>query len=247
MVFEACIDLPPHSSHAPAVPVRAASLLFFLAILPVFSEVEDDLTLGIETVTGLRSDYIYRGFKLADSTLEAQAETEITLNADFSLGLAAWTIAEISDDFAETGFGVSLIRDFENFSLTASLDYHLFSESVFEDGVDLGVAAQWLITDDWDLTAKTNYDFGAEGAYFALEGGWSRPLTEDLFLSAEAGVSAVSSYFGREGFNDFYGRLSLTYNINSFLSITPFAGYSLGIDSEATDEAYAGIWLAVSF
>ena len=247
VVFEALIDLRLHSFHAHAVPVRAASLIFFLGVLPLFCEVEDDLTLGIETVTGLRSNYIYRGFQLADATLEAQAETEITLSEDYSLGLAAWHVAESSGDFAETAFGFSFRRDFEDFSLTASLDYHFFSESLFEDGVDLGAKAQWFITDDWDVAAKAHYDFGAEGAYFAIEGGWSHPLTEDFFLAAESGVSAVSSYYERSGLNDFYGRLSLTYNINSFLSITPFAGYSLGIDSEANDEAFAGIWLAVSF
>ncbi|MGJ8724861.1 MAG: hypothetical protein ACSHYB_09925 [Roseibacillus sp.] len=229
------------------MPIRAASFIFFIATLSVFSEVEEDLTLGIETVTGLRSNYLYRGFQLADSTLEAQAETEITLSEDYFLGLAAWHVAESSDDFAETAFGISLRRDFEDFSLTASLDYHLFSESLFQDGIDLGAKAQWFINDDWDFAAKAHYDFGAEGAYFALEGGWSHPLTEDLFLSAESGISAVSSYYERSGMNDFYGRLSLTYNVNSFLSLTPFAGYSLGIHSEATDEAFAGIWLAVSF
>ena len=229
------------------MPARAISLLFFLGILPIFSEVEDDLTLGIETVTGLRSNYIYRGFKLADSTLEAQAETQITLSSEYSLGLAAWTVAETSGDFAETGLSVDLSRDFGDFSLTASLGYRFFSETFFEDGVDLGLEAQWFITDDWNLIAKANYDFGAKGSYFAIEGGWSHPLSEDLFISAQSGVSAVNSYFGRDGLNDFYGRLSLTYNINSFLSISPFAGYSLGLDSEASDEAFVGIWLAVSF
>lgn len=218
-----------------------------LLSLSLFAEVEGDLTLGIETVTGLRSNYIYRGFQLADSTLEAQAETEIALGEEFFLGLAAWHIAESSGDFAETTFEVSLRRDFQDFSLTASFGYHLFSESLFQDGVDLGTKAQWFINDNWDLAAKAHYDFGAEGAYYAIEGGWSQPISEDFFIAVESGVSAVSSYYQRSGMNDFYGRLSLTYNVNSFLSLTPFAGYSLGIHDDSTDEAFAGIWLAVSF
>ncbi|WP_411847181.1 hypothetical protein AAFN60_07050 [Roseibacillus persicicus] len=227
--------------------LHRAFALLFLVPLPLLAEVEDDLTLGIETVTGLRSAYNYRGFQLADATLETQIETEITLGEGYALGLVAWHVAESSDDFAETAFGVSLRRDFEEVSLTASLDYHLFSESLFEDGVDLGLKAQWLLDENWDLAAKAHYDFGAEGTYFALEGGWSHPLSEDLFIAAESGISAVGDYYERSGMNDFYGRLSLTYNVNSFLSLTPFAGYSIGLSDGADDEAYAGIWLAVSF
>lgn len=241
------IDLTNYSDHAFAVLIRVSFLTLLAALSSLYAEVEDDLTLGIETVTGLRSNYVYRGFQLAESTLEAQVETEIALGGDSFLGLAAWHVAESSADFAETAFGVSLRRDFEDISLTASLDYHFFSESLFQDGVDLGAKMQWFLNDNWDVTAKAHYDFGAEGAYFALEGGWSRPFTGDLFIAAESGLSAVGSYYERSGMNDFYGRLSLTYNVNSFLSLTPFAGYSLGLHDEAEDEAFAGVWFAVSF
>lgn len=218
-----------------------------LLVLPLQAEVEEDLTLGIETVTGLRSEYIYRGFELADATLEAQVETEITLDEDLALGLAAWHIAESSGDFSETALGLNLRKDYEKISLTASLDYRFFSESFFQDGFDLGAKAKWFFTDDWDLAVKANYDFGADGAYFALEGGWSKPLNEDWFIAIESGVSAVSDYFERDGLNDFYGRITVTYNLNSFLSLSPFAGYSIALADEAEDQAYVGLWLAVSF
>ena len=226
---------------------RLLFAFFFVTSLSSFGEIEEELILGIEAVTGLRSNYIYRGFQLAGATLETQIETEITLNKDTSLGLAAWHVAESSGDFSETVLGVNLRRDYESFNVTASVDYHAFSESLFQDGVDLGLQARWLLTDDWDLTAKAHYDFGAEGSYFALEGGWSRPVNDDLFLSAHSGISAVNSYYERSGINDFYGRISLTYNVNSILSLSPFAGYSLGLADEGSDEAYAGVWLAVSF
>lgn len=226
---------------------RVFSLFLLATLLPLAGQEGDDLTLGIETVTGLRSNYVSRGFQLADATLETQVETEIALGGDSFLGLAAWHVAESSGDFSETSFGFNFRQDFEKVSLTASLDYRLFSESLFQDGVDLGIKAQWFLNDDWDLAAKAHYNFGAEGAYYAVEGGWSQPLTEDLFVAIESGVSAVSSYFERNGLNDFYGRVSVTYNINSFLSLTPYAGYSIGLHSDAGDEAFAGIWLAVSF
>lgn len=241
-----CIDQRPLSFHAHAVLFRSFTPLL-IAWLPLQAEVEDDLPLGIETVTGLRSNYVSRGFQLADVTLETQAETEITLGNDSFLGLAAWHVAESSGDFSETAIGVNLRRDFEDFSLTASLDYRFFSESLFQNGVDLGIKAQWFLDENWDLGVEAHYDSGAEGAYFAFEAAWSQPLSEKLFIAAESGVSIVSNYYERNGANDFYGRLSLTYNVNSFLSLSPFAGYSVDLTDNATDEAYAGVWLAVSF
>ncbi len=212
------------------------------------ADVEDDLVWGIETVTGLRSDYIFRGFELADATLEAQIETEISLGDDLFLGLAAWHIAESGDDFSETSFGLNLRRDWKDFSLTGSLDYRFYnSESLFDDGADLGVKAQWFFGQDWEIAAKANYDFGAEGAYFAVEGSWSQPLNEKTFIEIETGLSAVTSYYERSGINDFYGKVSLTYNLNSFLSVTPFVGFSLGLADEASEHVYLGIWSAVSF
>lgn len=241
------IDLAEDSFHGCGVLPRIVALFGFFLVLSPSAEGEEDLVWGIETVTGLRSDLVYRGFDLADATLETQVETEVTLGANYALGLAAWHSAESSDNFAETGLGVNLRRDFEKVSLTLSLDYHDFSESLFQDGADLGLKAQWFLTENWDLAIKGHYDFGAEGSYFAMEGGWSHPLSEKLFLAAESGVSALENYYARSGMNDFYGRLSVTYNVNSFLSLTPFLGYSVGLAEGTEDTAFLGLWLAVTF
>ncbi|MDP0490863.1 MAG: hypothetical protein Q7Q71_07430 [Verrucomicrobiota bacterium JB023] len=211
------------------------------------AEVEDDLTLGIETVTGIRSHYLYRGFDVADATMDFQIETEIGLGRDFFLGLAGWHAAESSGDFSESAFSIDLHRDWEDIRLTASAAYHAFSGSFLENGMDTGLAATWYWDDSWDIGLELHYDFGAEAFYSDLIIGWSQPLGEDLFLSAQAGVSAAADYYEQSGPKDLHGRLSLTYNINSFLSVTPFTGFSLGLDSEAGDHAYAGLWLAVSF
>ena len=228
-----------------SAPLSVACLLLPFATLT--AEVEDDLTLGIETVTGFRSDYVYRGFKLADATLEAQVATEVALGEDRYLAVSAWHLAESSDNFSETGLGLALLTDWEDFRFGVSLDYRAYSGTFFDDGIDLGLEAFWHPSADWKLGAEAHYDFGAEGSYFAFEGGWSKPLNKDLFLAAETGVSVVSDYYERDGFNDFYGRLSLTYNVNSFLSLTPFVGYSVALADEASDEIFAGLWLAVSF
>lgn len=229
------------------MPHRLLIVSFFLSSLGLFGEVDEDLTLGIETLSGLRSSYIDRGFKLADSTLEFQVESEIALGGGFAIPVAAWTIAETGGDFSETSLSVGVQKDWENIQLSGFVDYRLFENSLFQDGFDLGVVAKWFLAENWELAGEARYNVAAEGTYFAIEGGYSKPLSEDLFISAESGVSATASYFDRSGLNDIYGRVSLTYNVNSFLSLTPFVGFSIGLDEEADEEGFAGLWLAVSF
>lgn len=241
------IDPREQAVHVMSVRLRPLSLLLTLSYATASAEIDRELTLGIETLSGLRSSYIDRGFKLAESTLEFQVESEVALGEGFSIPLAAWTIAESGGDFSENAFSIGLQKDWEDFQISTFLDYRLFENSVFEDGFDLGLAAKWFLSDDWDLGAEARYNVAAEGSYFALEAGYSKPLNEDFFLSAEGGVSATASYFDRSGLNDLYGRLSLTYNVNSFLSLSPFVGFSIALDDDADDEGYAGVWLAVSF
>ena len=226
---------------------RLVILLTLLALPFASGEVESDIPLGIETLTGLRSNYIYRGFNLADATLEAQIETEIAFDEENSLLLAVWHVSESGGDFADTAVSFGYQRDFADFRVTAFLDYHAFESDLFENGIDLGLKGQWFLSGDWDLALEYRHDFGAEGDYFALEAGWSQPFSEELFVTAESGVSAVSDYYERDGLNDFYGRVTLTYNVNSFLSLSPFIGYSLALADESDDEVEAGLWLAVSF
>lgn len=223
------------------------TLTLYAGVLPSHGEVENDLTLGIEAVTGYRSAYIQRGFKLADGILDFQLETEVALGGDRYLGLAGWHAAESGDDFSETAFALDLRQEFDALRFIASVEYHTYAESLFEDGLDLGFSATWFPHENWDLGAEVHYDTGAEGLYAAAEAGWSQPVNKSLFLAIESGISITSDYYERSGANDIYGRLSLTYNVNSFLSLTPFTGVSIGLDDEADTEAYGGFWFAVSF
>jgi hypothetical protein len=228
------------------VPLRLTILLLTpLLFSPLTAEIEEDIPFGIETVTGLRSSYVYRGVQLAEETLEAQIETKIALGKDYSVPLAAWTLAETSGNFSNTAISVGLQRDWQDFQLTGFLDYQSFENSLFEDGFDLGLQGKWFPGEYWDFGLEARYNFGAEGRYYAFESGYSHPFGDDFYLTAVGGLSAVSNYYGSSGFNDFYGRLSATYNVNSFLSLTPFVGFSLADD--LGEEAFVGLWLAVSF
>ncbi|HCC21679.1 MAG TPA: hypothetical protein DEP88_10585 [Verrucomicrobiales bacterium] len=219
---------------------------------------EDQKTqLGIEAVTSYRSDYVYRGFELAENTLDFQIEGQIAINDYTLLNLGAWYAQESgSSGYDEAAFFTQL-RYEKNDQLTLGLSatYRSFSNAkpplsvAFNDGVDLGVFATWHFSHDLNSTVGAYYDTGADGWYSNLEVEWSRILSDNAFMTVMSGVSHVSDYYGRSGLNDIYGRISLTYHISDSVSITPYLGGSALLDSSdpGSDMAFSGVWFEVRF
>ena len=208
-----------------------------------------DVPLGIEVVTGYRSEYVYRGFLLGRDVLEVQLETEISLSNQWSIGLGAWYASETGDgEFTETTAFTSLTYRTGQWEIGGSASYHAYDHSLFQDGCDLGLHVTWRPSDDWSFTTGVYYDTGADAWYGKLEGMWSKPTGNHSFVTALAGASCVSGYYGRDGGNDAYGRLAWTYAFNDRVSITPFVGTSLTLDSdEGHDRLFGGLWFEVNF
>lgn len=67
---------------------KAISIGFILVFCgPIFAEVENEIPWGVEIVSGLRSDYVYRGFELTGTSLDLQLEAELALSNESSLSL----------------------------------------------------------------------------------------------------------------------------------------------------------------
>jgi len=237
--------------------ILSLSLLSLCLPAQLSAEVENDLALGIEAVTGFRSDYIHRGFELAEGTLDFQIEGEIALNNHTFLNVGAWYATETGNGkFDETAFFTHLrFEHSEQLTLGLSATYRSFSNStpplsvMFEDGVDAGAFATWNFCKDFNATAGAYYDTGAEAWYGHLETRWSKVVSEKSFVTLKTGVSYVDDYYGRDGLNDVYSRLSFTYNISETVSLTPFVGGSALLDSDdpGGDQAFGGVWFEVRF
>lgn len=226
--------------------------LFTIAVpLSASAEVENDIQLGIEAVTGYRSHYVYRGFELSESTLDFQLEAEISLTDSLAMNIGGWYASETgSGDFDEAaGFLKLHHQTTEHLTLGASATYRDFNKSLFKDGVDVGAFATWDFCRGFGITLGGYYDTGAEGWYGNLESYWTKPLSTKAFFALKTGISAVDDYYGRDGFNDVYARASLTYNISDTVSITPFVGGSALLDSDdiGDDTAFGGVWFEVRF
>lgn len=215
------------------------------------SDSSKDIPLGIEAVTGLRSNYFYRGFDLADSTLDFQLETEVALSNHWFVNVGGWYASEGDGDFRDTSAFVEVRKEWKDFTFSLIAAYHDYDGSdVFESGLDFGVESSWYISEAFDLKVGLYRDFEAEAWYAKVEGGYSRKVTDDSYLTLSTGLSWVDDYYGRDGLNDYFGRLAFTYNVNSGISLTPFVGYSVpfeGSDPLAEDSFEAGLWFEVSF
>ena len=209
-----------------------------------------EIPFGIEAVTGYRSEYVYRGFQLADSMLDFQLEAEIALNNQWILGVGGWYGTETgSGNFEEASGFVDLRYEAERWALALNTSYHAFTHPVFQDGVDVGIEFTWFPVDDFHVSLGGYYDDGPGAWYGKLEGGWSQPTGDDSFIALLAGASWLDDYYGRNGWNDAYARLSWTYAVSDRVSLTPFVGTSLSLDSGGPGDNYlwGGLWFEVNF
>jgi len=134
----------------------ALILLGSASTLP--AEVDQEIQLGVEAVTGFRTGYVYRGFELAESTLDFQVEAEIALTNQVFLNVGAWYATETGQgNFDESAFFTHLrFEKDKHLTLGLSATYRSFSHRstplsvAFEDGVDLGAFATWNFCRDFN-------------------------------------------------------------------------------------------------
>ena len=219
-----------------------------LSISPLSAELEKDIPLGIEVVTGIRSNYVYRGFNLGDALMDFQVETEVVIGESLALGAGGWLASEIGEDFTEGAGFLDLHHSLhEDFTVTTSASYHAHNDDFLNSGLDFGSSLSWHLTANWSISMGVSKDLAAHGWYVNLGSDWSFRLSDKTYLALSTGISAIEDYYRLSGLNDFHGQVSLTCNLNSMLSITPFAGWSCELDVGDGDEVYAGLWFEVSF
>ena len=132
--IHSCLTLSPESNPVTMKHLTTVLLAvcFFIPLLS--AELENDIPLGIEGVTGIRSDYVYRGFNLANVVMDFQVETEIVIGETLTLGAGGWLATEVSKDFTEgAGFLDLHYSLHENVTITTSTSYHAYHDSFFDN------------------------------------------------------------------------------------------------------------------
>ena len=173
---------------------------------------------------------------------------EVVLDDTLALGAGGWFATGVSDNFTEGGAFLNLSYSLhKDITVGGSASYHAYDHNFLENGFDLGAFLTWHADRDWNIEAGVYRDFATNGWYAHLGSDWSVRLSDKTYLGISAGISAVEDYYGRSGLNDFHGQASLTYNINTMLSVTPFAGWSCELNNGDGSEIYGGLWFEVSF
>jgi hypothetical protein len=224
-----------------------------IALATVFPAVavaaQDEIPLGFEVVTGFRSELIWRGFKLGQSIADFQLQSEVALGNHWSLGGGTWYATETGDGDASEAAGFLTLR-YDTTLYSAGLDVtgRSLDHPILQDGFDFAPWVSWHANHDLDLTLGSAWDTGPGAPYAWLEAKWSKPLSQDTFVTLLGGTSWLDDYYGRSGWNDVYGRISLTYNVSKRVSLTPFAGVSLPLDANPeSNRLYGGLWFEVNF
>jgi hypothetical protein len=210
---------------------------------------KDRLPIGIEVVTGYRTDYVHRGFQLAGSLIDIQAQAEIALSNEWLLDVGGYYGTATGDgDFSEVAAFFDLRYETEKWTAAFGTTWRDYQDSFFEDGFDLAPSFTWHLTKDWDLGTGIAYDTGDGGWYGHLEVAWSKPTSDNSFLSTEFGTSWTEDYYGSSGWHDLYSRVGWTYTFNRNVSVTPFVGTSIPMSSSPErNRLFGGVWFEVNF
>jgi len=222
---------------------------FMLGTILLPAEVDSEIPLGIEAVTGLRSSYVHRGYELADTSLDFQMEAEITLSDETWINLGLAHLAESDGDFSETSAYFEISHQWHKKFITGtSLTYRDRNSSLLKSGLDLGFFAAYSINDDWKWRNELNFDFGEDGVNFATEIEWSQVISDQSFVTIKSGISFLSNYPDRDGLNDIFARIAYTYAISDRVALTPFLGTSIQLQKHDNgDTTYGGFWFEVIF
>lgn len=209
---------------------------------------DGDIKFGVEALTTWKSEYIYRGFSLADQSLGFQLAGQVALSNSSTIDIGLHHDTAASDgNFSETGIYIDFTKDIGDLSYTASLNLRDYTDSVFDSGADIGGSINWTYNDTFDFTAQLSYDTGASGLYGEVKATAYKNISIDSYLLFNTGLGITSSYYDRTGLHQLFAKLEYVYNINDSVSISPFVGTSIGIHDDASDSVYAGAYFAVSF
>lgn len=229
------------------------SLATFSLLSPTLSAESAQTPLGLEAVTGYRTNYIQRGFDMADEVMDFQLEGEVALSNTLFLNYGGWYLTETSaGDFSELGFKLALSKDWDNWQWTGRSEYRNLNHQNFDSGLYFSSKVTYYFNKSDILTHSLSwelaYDTAAKGLFSELEFKSFYTLNKDSYLRLDLAASALDSYYSTSGAHDLNARLTYTYQLTKQISLSPFTEVSVALKDRDEDSLFAsGIWFEVSF
>ncbi len=226
------------------------------SLLDVFSgnveteanQVQENKRLSVESLVTWRSEYLYRGFRVAGSSLETQLAGQFTISDTESLDFGLfYGTATGSGDFSEVAGFIDYSKDIGDYRFSGKLMFNEHNNSILRSGVSIDLGAAYQFDDKFALKSLVSYDTGARGVYAELKLEYYEEVDQDSYVILNTGISATGDYYDASGIHHLFSQLSYTYNVNEFVSFTPYVMASLAINDEIENSLLGGVYFSVSF
>jgi len=205
--------------------------------------------LGGSLQTGYSTHQFHRGFEMGENVFNAELTLDFALSERFHLVTGAYARKGMSgNNFADTAAYGELIwipnqKNEFHFGVTA----HNYSNSIFEDGAELIVGWDRSLVKNISIYSQLIYDTGNEGWYGSSELNFNAVINERTNANLSAGVSWVSDYLNRDGYNNTFIRANLEYQLSKRLFLQPHIGVNFPADGDGEDQFYGGANLKFVF
>ena len=207
------------------------------------------IQLGIQLMSGYRTNAIWRGVPIAEQVGEFQIASSVAVSNN-------WALAG-EFDYARGFVG----QKGSHSTLYSELQYYLGEEMTlgplvagqwyrncdFKNGLDTGIVWRWTPTRDWESQAQALYDSGQKGWYGQLAITWQPLISESTAWQTTVALGGAKDYLGTNGTNDATLRTGCLIRLGASLRLQPFIAYSWGFGNKNTRCFYGGLWFVWQF
>ena len=205
-----------------------------------------DIPIGIEWLSGLRSEYLHRGIQNAGSLTELQLQSSYSLSQDESVELSLWQLGGRESSFAEYGVELGYAQSLGRYSMTPSVRYREIEEGVETSTAELGFELSYRWSDDFATSFEASYQEAEAAILASLSAEYSYVLTDDSYVVGQLSIHSADDYHGLSGLYDVTGTLRYIHHINDFLTVTPFAQVSEVFHTSSVHETRGSLGLLLS-
>lgn len=204
---------------------------------------------GVEALSGFRSDYVYRGEYVAESSIEFQISGGVALDDYWYMQGEFFYLNECeSSPFRQT----QLLGELNYYLNTEStLGYYVagqdYDKSLLESGIEQGVVWRWNPSLNWGMMAKMLYDSGQEGAYAEMRATYMPLIAENLAWVNCAQVGCAINYADIDGIKELMLRTGLSWAVDESWKVEPYVAWYYGRGRDDFSQICAGFWLSYSF
>lgn len=205
------------------------------------------IQLGVQFMTGYRSNYVFRGVELGEQAIEGQIASSIALSNDWALAgevdfvhcFAAGNVSQTTL-YSELQYYLA-----DECTLGPSLGAQFYGgRTEFQSGCEPGFALRWNPVPEWSLAATGVYDGGQKGFYGNGAVTWQPLLTKSIAWENTVGVGISSDYLGASGFSDILLRSGLNIRLGPSLRLQPYTAITFRVGDRSGQTVCVGVWFS---